>query len=359
MQLFSSSPTKRELFALDIGSSSVKVLHMSRDGGGWRILGVGHSPINRAVVADKSVVDVEGLAAAIEKAVQEADIRAKSVIAAMPAGQASTKIINMPSDLNEVEQENFIQLEAPNHIPFPLDEVRMDFEILGVSPTDSSVWDTQIVAVKIEAFQSRVDAVEAAGFQVQVMDVDEFAIERAMRYVIAQNPQPAGVTDPIEVLVDIGHEFTILHVIKDGRSIYTREQNFGMKQLTDEVSRRFGLSVVDAQKAMAQGESSGLPEEYTTEILPQFRGEVASQINRLVQFFFASSSYNRVHRIWISGGGGGLAGVTKEIMDTTGVKTFVINPLSFATNASALDQTYIQTMGSGFLTAFGLAIRED
>lgn len=360
VRLFSPAIVKNDTFALDIGSSSVKVLQLARQGANWIIVGAGHSPINRSVVADKSIVDAEALGVAIDAALKNAGIRSRTAITSMPAAQTTSKVVTMPKGLNELEQENYMILEAPNHIPFSMDEVRMDFEILGENENDPNTYDVLLVATKLEHFQARVDACMAAGIEVEVMDMDELAIERAMRYVVHKNPLPSSTIDPIEVLVDIGHEFTVLHVLKNGRSIYSREQNFGMKQLTDEVSRRFGLSNADAQLAMAQGEKSNLPAEYVSEVLPQFRMEVANQINRLIQFFFAATSYNRVNRIWISGGGGGLSDVAKEVTDVTGVKTSVINPLAFAdVAASQVPASYIHTMGSSFLTSFGLAIRED
>ena len=361
MGLLKANMAKKENFAIDIGSSSVKVLQMERTAGGrggWSILGIGHSPISRAVVADKSVVDIEALAVAIEQAVAKARIRSRTAIAAMPVSQATRKTIQMPNDLTEIEQENFMEVEAPNHIPFALDEVRMDFEILGVNESDSKSNDVQLVAVKTEAMQQRLDALSAANISVNIMDVDEFAIERAMRFVTSQNPLTES-SEHIEVLVDIGHEFSVLYVLKDGRNIYTREQNFGMKQLTDEVSRRFGLLGPEAQSQLSLASNSTLPPEYHNDVLPQFRSEVASQINRLIQYFFAATSYNRVSRIWVSGGGGGLSNISEEVHDLTGVKTHVINPLSYAQLENGVDPAYVQAMGASFLTAFGLAMREN
>lgn len=384
MRLFSRTVAKNDHFALDIGSSSVKVLQLAKSGPHFIVVAAGHSPINRSVVADKTIVDIEALAVAIEKAIKNAGIKSKSAIAAMPASQAAIRTITLPNDLNELEQENMMYLEAPNYIPFPMEEVRMDFDILGGNISDPTKWDVQLVATKLEHFQSRVDAILAANLVCDVMDVDELAIERAMRFVIHQDPLPSHLTETIEVLVDIGHEFTTVHVFKDGKSIYTREQNFGMKQLTDEVGRRFGLSSQEAQVAMSQAsyaqssyspaqpeaeealteerKNSVLGEEYTTEILPQFRNEVANQINRLIQFFFAATSYNRVHRIWVCGGGGSLADVVQNIHDVTGVRTQIVNPLLLVGDSggsSKVSASYLQTMGPSFLTAFGLAIRED
>lgn len=362
MGLLKAKAAKKETFAVDIGSSSVKVLQLGRTpgarGSGWSVLGMGHSPISRAVVADKTVVDPEALALAIEQAVAKARIRSRNAITAMPASQATRKTVVMPKDLSEIEQENFMQVEAPNHIPFPLDEVRMDFEILGQNDAEKNSYDVQLVAVKTEDLQQRVDALAAANLVIDVMDIDEFAIERVMRFVTAQNPL-SDTNEHIEALIDIGHEFSVLYVLKDGRSIYTREQNFGMKQLTDEVSRRFSLSAQDTQAQLSLEKESSLPPEYHNEVLPQFRLEVASQINRLIQYFFAATSHNRVSRIWISGGGGSLSNISEEVHDLTGVKTAVINPLGYAQVENGADPAYIQAMGPSFLTAFGLAMRED
>ena len=351
----------KDFFALDIGSSSVKVLQLSGKNGQWTIQGIGHSPITRAVVADKSIVDNVGLAAAIEKAVQQAKIKTKHAYAAIPAAQTTSKTITIPANLSVLEQEDFVQLEAQNHIPFPIDEVRMDFEVLDKSKAGSKTAGSDetdtilLVATKIDQLQNRVDAITSADIQVDVMDVDQFAIERAMKYIIGQSPL-TNVEDPIEVVIDLGHEFTVLHVLHEGRAIYNREQNFGMKQLTDEVGRRFGLSMEQTQIGISKKQ---LPEEFQKDILPSFRSEVAGQVNRLIQFFFAGTSFNRVHRIWVLGGGAALDGLAEEISEVTGVPTRIVNPLEHLNTSKNVDTQYIHDMGSAFLTAFGLAIRED
>lgn len=349
-----SKGVKTEHFALDIGSSSVKVLQLSKQGSNWVVAHIGQAPINRSIVADRNIVDPAALGEAIGRALKNAGIKTKNVYAAMPSTQATSKQITIPSDMSIIEQEDYMTLEAANHLPFPVEEVRMDFEILHIDPQDPKIAHVNLVAVKNEHFQNMTGALEQAGLIVDVMDVDEFAIERAIKHLIAQDP--IRQTEPIEVVIDIGHEFTFIHVIKDGKTIYDREQSFGMKQLMDEVCRRFGLSMEEAQSAIA---NQKLPVDFVEEILPQFRQEVANQINRLIQFFFAATSYNRVHRIWISGGGGSLPQLVDEIANLTGVPTKVANPLAGLDAERGVEKTYLHANGASYLTTFGLAIRED
>ena len=129
-----------------------------------------------------------------------------------------------------------------------------------------------------------------------------------------------------------------------------------MKQLSDEVARRYGLSAEDAQKALA---ASTVPEGFADEILPQFRSEAANQVNRMIQFFFAATSFNRVHRVWLAGGGGNLIGLADEITQMTGVPAKVANPFEHARVGKGVDVEYLKSMGPSFLTAFGLAMRGD
>ena len=395
-------------FAVDVGASSVKVLQMQRNTGhgtGWQIVGMGHSPVNRTIVADKTIVDSAALAEAIERAMRQAKIRTKQAIAAVPTAQVITKTITMPKGLSMIEQEDYVQTEAPNYVPFPLDEVQMDFEIIGDNNQDANLLDVQLVAVRKDVSLPRIEAVSGAGVSVNTLDVEQFAIERAVQFLARSMPHEGA--DTIDVLVDIGHEFTHMYVLKDGKSIYSKDQTFGMIGLSDEVSRRFGIaqeeaiakialakkapealdnhkattSETDELQSLSSGLSldtafgvkedipsvvdpvSGLPLEYFTDSLPQFRYEVANQINRLVQFFFAATSYNRVHRIWIAGGAGALMGISDEVQQLTGVKTYIANPLKMVAegNAKATGEAwdYIESMGSTFLTAVGLAIRED
>lgn len=345
----------KDFFALDIGASAVRVLQMTKKGSQWVVLSAGQAPISRNVVADKSIVDTSGLAKAIDMAAKSARIKAKHVYAAMPSSQATIKNINIPKDLDEIEREDYVSVEAGNHIPFPVEDVRMDFDIIGTSKADDELLEVMLVAAKKDHFQIMVDAVNEADYKVEVMDVDELAIERAMSFIIDKHQLP-NVNDALEVVIDLGHEFTTIYVLHNGKSIYNREQQFGMKQLIDEASRTLELS---ANEVLQGIRNNSLGDEFNKELLAQFKSDVAGQINRLIQFFFAATSFNRVHRIWICGGGAGLPNITDEVAELTGVPTRVLNPLAEVELNKGIDPNYINHNGSSFLAAFGLAIRED
>lgn len=353
MGLFGPKTAKAdEFFAIDVGASSVKVLQLRRKSEQWSIIGLGTSSINRAVMADKTLLDITKLANAISEAVENAKIKSKTAYTALPASQTISKTFNIPAGMSVIEEEDFVQLEAQNHIPDNPDQLRLDYEIVGVGDNETS--KVHLVATKIDQFQMLVDAVATAGFDLKVMDVDNLAIVRGINHLINTNPL-SNVEDPNEILVDLGHEFTNIFALRQGRCIFTREQSFGMKQLVEEISRFAGISIEEAENVLVRGSET----EHLQQIMAQFRSETANQVNRLIQLFFADSSHNRVHRIWLSGGGSVMHGLTQEVAEMTGVPTHKADPLAGLELPKHLDPLFIQRIAPTFLTAFGLAIRED
>lgn len=346
---------KSDRVALDISSSSIKILHLKSAGGqDWTVEGIGSATVSRSMLSDKTVNDPEALSEAIGEALRKNNIRVKRAVAAMPYSQARVSNLDMPSGLGEIEQEDHVQMEAAGQLDFPVEQVRLDFNVIGKSAGGDAM-NVRMVAVKNDTpYQSRVSAVEDAGLTLDIMDIESFAIERAARWLIERDP--INQRDAIEAFVDIGHEFMSLDVIQNGKSIYTREQNFGIKHLTDEVAKRYGMPVEQARNELV---NNTLPETFHHEILPQFRSEVATQVNRIIQFFFAGTNSNRVHRIWLAGGGASIVGMDKEILEATGVTTRIANPFQYTYAGSDVDAAYLRKMGPSYLVAFGLAIRSD
>jgi len=316
---------------------------------------ISSTPINKNLIIDKNVSDPEALGAVIADIFKKNRIKAKNVIAAMPYAQAKIATLDMPDGLNEIEQEDHVQLEAAGQLGYPVEQVLLDFNIIGASSSSDGMASVKMVAVKNDTpYQNRVAAIEDADLKMTVMDIENFAVERGARWLIAKNP--LGQKDAIEAIIDIGHEFMTLDIIQNGKSVYTREQNFGIKQLTDEVGKRYGLSPDRAREDLING---SLPETFAQEILPQFRAEAATQVNRIIQFFFAAGSINRVHRIWLAGGGASLQGLDKEVFEVTGVTTKVANPFQHIYIGDNVDEALVKKLGPSFLLAFGLAIRDE
>ena len=176
-----------------------------------------------------------------------------------------TKIIPMPAELDEDDMESQIELEAVNYIPYPIEEVNLDFEVLGAMPGNPEMVQVLLAASRAENVEMRASALEVGGLTAKVMDVEAFAIENAYALIAGTLNIPH---DGIVALVDVGATMTTLSILRNGRNIYSREQVFGGKQLTDEVMRRYGLSYEQAGLAKRQG---GLPESYEIEVLEPFK----------------------------------------------------------------------------------------
>ena len=349
MGLFGNAKTP--LVGLDISSTAVKLLQLTESGGRYRVEHYAVEPLPPNAVVEKNIVEVEAVGEAIKRAVARSGTKARHAAAAVSGSSVITKIIPIQGDLDEDSLEDQVQLEASNYIPFPIDEVSIDFEVLGPMPNNPEMLQVLLAASRTENVELRQSALELGNLAAKVIDVEAFAMENAFRLVADQLSVPK---DAIVALVDIGATMTTHNVLRGQRSIYTREQVFGGKQLTDEVMRRYGLSYDEAGLAKRQG---GLPESYEVEVLEPFKEALVQQVSRLLQFFYAGSDFNRVDQVVLAGGCASIAGIGTLVEEQLGVPTVIANPLANMALGPRVQAHALAQDAPALMIACGLALR--
>ena len=340
------------IIGLDISSTAVKLLELGKSGGRYRVESYAVEPLSPNAVIEKNISDVEAVGEAIKRAAKRSGSRTKYAAAAVAGSAVITKVISMPASLSEDDMEQQIQVEADQYIPYPLEEVNLDFEILGPVENDPDRVEVLLAASRSENVDIRVAAIEIAGLKTHIVDVEAYAMENAFSLQASQLPDH-GVDQTVAVL-DVGATMTTLNVLHDLKTIYTREQVFGGKQLTEEIQRRYGLSYEEAGMAKRQG---GLPDNYVPEVMEPFKDAMAQQVSRSLQFFFSSSQYNNVDHIVLAGGSAMLAGIDEMIANKLGVTTTIANPFADMTVASRVKVQSLSNDAPALMIACGLAMR--
>ena len=349
MGLFPKSHTP--IIGVDISSTAIKLLQLSRNGDRFRVDHYAVEPLPPTAVVDKNIVEIEVVGEAIARALARSGSKAKFAAAAVSGTAVITKLIPMPANLTEDDMEAQIELEATNYIPYPINEVNLDFDVVGPMPGNPDMVQVLLAASRSENVELRQSVLELAGLTAKVIDVELFAVENALAFVI--NDLMIG-QDAVIALVDIGATATTLNVLQNGRSIYTRDQMFGGRQLTEEVMRRYSLTY---EEAMHSTRKALLPENYRDEVLEPFKETVVQQISRLLQFFYAGNEYSRVDRVILSGGCASLSGLSAMIEEQLGVSTVVANPLAQMSHGSKVQAHALSQDAPALMIATGLALR--
>ncbi|MCC5812807.1 MAG: pilus assembly protein PilM [Ectothiorhodospiraceae bacterium] len=340
------------ILGIDISSTAVKLIELKKQDGRLRVESYAVEPLPANAVVEKNIADLQAVGEAIKKAVKKSRSKLKMAALAVPGSAAISKVISMPADLGKDDMEAQIQLQADQYVPYPLEEVSLDFEVLGESRDNPNTVDVLLVASRTDNVEVRVDACEAAGLQPKVMDVESYAAENAFELVAEELPGQ-GVGQTVAV-VDVGATMTTLTVLEDRRIIYTREQVFGGKQLTEEIMRRYGLSFEEAGRAKRQG---GLPDSYEEEVLEPFKEAMAQQIARSLQFFFGASQHNTVDYVVLAGGCASIEGIDDMVKEQTGTPTYVANPFVNMSVSSRIRPQMLSEDAPSLLVACGLALR--
>ena len=344
--------TRPPLVGLDISSSAVKLLELSKSGSRYRVESYAVEPLPPNSVVEKNITDVEAVGEAIRRAVKRSGTRTRHAAVAIAGSSVITKIIPMPAGMSEDEMENQIEFEADQYVPYPLEEVNLDFEVLGPSEKNPDTVDVLLAACRSENVDMRNAACETGGIETQVMDVESFASENAFVFLTDHlSEHGAGKTVAV---IDVGATMTTLNVMHDMKSIYTRDTVFGGKQLTEEIMRRYGLSYEEAGMAKRQG---GLPENYQTDVLEPFKEAMAQQASRSLQFFYSSSPHSKVDHVILAGGSATIPGIDELIQERLGVETSIANPFASMSLSARVKPQTLSNDAPALLIACGLALR--
>ncbi len=341
------------LLGIDISSAAVKLLELSRQGDRYRVESYAVEPLPPDAVVDKAIADVDLIGKVIKAVVKKSGTRLKQAAVAVSGSAVITKVITMPASLSEQELEEQIQLEADQYIPYSLDEVSMDFEVLGPNDKNPEMNDVLLAASRRENVDNRVAALELGGLKAAVVDVEAYALENAFRLLQTQLPD-SGSKSAVTAIADVGATTTTFNVFHNGRIIYTREQGFGGRQLTEEIQRRYGLSYEEAGLAKKQG---GLPDSYATEVLEPFKTAMVQQIGRSLQFFLSSSAHRDIDFLVLAGGCASIPSIDQMVNQKLGLSALIANPFVQMSLAGRVNAQDLRNDAPAMMIACGLALR--
>jgi type IV pilus assembly protein PilM len=303
-------------------------------------------------VSDGNINNLDAVSEALRRAWKRMGTRIRNVSLALPAAAVISKKIMLPAGLREDDLEYQVESEANQYIPFALEEVNLDFQVIGPSPTNPDEVEILLAASRKANVEDRVAAAQSAGLKAVVVDVEPYAAEAAFEQIRTQ--LPGGAEDQCIAVVDIGANVMNVNVLRNGQSVYARDQQIGGAQLTQQIQSAFGLSVEEAESAKKNG---GLPDNYESDVLTPFRESVAMEVARALQFFFTSTQYNEVNYVVLSGGCAALAGLDEAVATRTQVSTLVANPFELMTLSSRIKPRQLQADAPALMIACGLAMR--
>ena len=344
---------KKKIFALDIGSYSIKFVELKSLKKGYQLVNLASVPLPPEAIVDGALMDTGAIVDAIRNLISSAGVKAGDVAVSVSGHSVIIKKITLPA-MTENELADSIQWEAEQYIPFDIADVNLDFQILGPNAVDQTQIDVLLVAAKKEIIDDYTAVIAEAGLNAVVIDIDAFA---AQNMVEVNYPAEEG---EVVATVNIGAELSNINIVKDGVSLFTRDVANGGNQFTEEIQKRFGVSYEDADAAKLGGEVEGVDADEVKEALQEVSGLLSSEIARTIDFFMATNPEDSVRRAYVCGGGAKTEGLDKSIADKLGVPVEVVNPFSAINyNEKNFDPDYIDDVAPSFGVAVGLALRKE
>ncbi|MQR02686.1 pilus assembly protein PilM [Glaciimonas soli] len=347
------------LVGIDISASSVRLVELSQVTertktavAEFRLERFATEPLPRGAVVDGNIENIEQVTEVVRRLWKKSGASTKNVALGMPSASVITKKIILPGGMTDDELEMQVESEANQYIPFALDEVSLDFDVIGPALQSPEDVEVLLAATRKEKVEDRVAVAEGAGLKPIVMDIESYAARGAIDRLIAQLPK-AG-KGKIIGLFQLGAQNTHISVLLDDQLIYEREQAFGGQQLTQDIVRAYGLSFDEAE---AKKRSGDLPENYQKEILAPFLENAALEVTRAIQFFFTSTPYTRVDQLFLAGGCAIIPGMVEAVAGRAKVSTSVISPFAGMKLAPNVREKQLRADAPSYLVACGLAMR--
>ncbi len=338
------------MLAIDISSTAVKLLELRQQGSDYRVESYAVAPLLAGSTVESDIKDIEAVGEAVKLVVARAHTTCRDAIVSVPNSLVISKVIPMDV-MSESDMEAQVQLEASRFIPYPMEEVSLDFQVLSTN-TEKNKSNVLVAASRLMNVNARVDALRIGGLKTTIVDVETYAVERACSLI--KDSLPNSGKDKTVVVIDIGSVMTNITVLHDMETIYTREEVFGGRQLTETIQRRYNLTFEEANLAKKQG---NLAEDYEPEVLDPFREALIPLIRRSLQFFFSASKYTEVDHIILAGGSALIPELTELVTERLGMSCTVANPLVNMMISSNVDSSLLNADASALMVCCGLALR--
>ncbi len=341
------------MLGLDISSSSLKLVELGQNKAGALVLDrCAIEPLERGWITDGNIEKFDEVADAVRRLVKKSGTKTKNVAMALPPSAVITKKITLPGSMSDPELELQVEIEANQYIPFPLDEVSLDFCVIGPSANSAGDIEVLIAASRKEKVQDIQGLAEAAGLKPVIVDIESYASRLATSRLIENLPNK-GVGS-IVALFEVGALTTSMQVIRNDEVLYDRDQAFGGAQLTQLIVRQYGFSLEEAESKKRGGE---LPDDYESVVLAPFVESMVHEIGRALQFFFTSTPHNKVDCVMLAGGSAALPGLTAAVTKHTTFACSLVNPFEGMEIGEGVRLNKMTREAPSYLTACGLALR--
>lgn len=341
------------LIGVDISSSFIKMVEIAEAGKGlYRVERYVIEPLPKDTVTDGNVANIEAAGEVMKRAHKQMGTRIRNIALALPSAAVITKKVLLAGNQREDDMEFQVQSEANQYIPFGLDEVNLDFQVIGPAPNSEDEVEVLIAASRKEKIEDRVAVAEAAGLKTTVMDVESYASLAA--FDLLKGAATGIESKDVTAIIDIGAQITRVTVMHEDQQVYSREQQLGGFQLTQDISRQFGMPVEEAEVAKKTG---GLPDNYGPDVLQPFNEKIVLEISRALQFFFTSTQFNKVDHILLTGGCAMLDGLEEMVAQRTQVHTIIANPFANMALSSKVKPRQLTIDAPALMIACGLAMR--
>lgn len=358
---------KEPVLGIDISPSAVKLIELSRSGPRFRVEAFAIEPLVEGMMEDRNIADPGEMGEVIKKAWRRSGTRLRRAAVAVPTSSVITRAVPMPLEFKESDIEVNMPIEASQYIPYPIEEVYLDFDIKGPSQSNREMQDVMLVASRKENVDTREAALKEAGLIPVIVDVEVYALENWFRLIADSVPKGGGdgghlslakAREGLTALVDIGTNITNLYILQEGRVIFAREQSFGSDQLTIRIAESYGLPRDQAEHMKRTGQ---VDDDFATAILEPFKQMLAEQIGHGLQFFFSSDQFvgghYNVDTIILVGGGAMIVGLDRVVGDVLGISTVVASPFKNMGSTAKVHSSALLRDAPMLAVAGGLALR--
>jgi type IV pilus assembly protein PilM len=343
---------KKEIVGLDIGSSSIKLVELKEGKKGYRLQNLALSPLPPEAIVDGALMDSVTIIDAIKDLIGQAKTKTKSAVTSVSGHSVIVKKITLPF-MTEAELEESIQWESERYIPFDINDVNIDFQILGSDAENPDVMDVILVAAKKDIINDYVSVIMEAGLNPVIVDVDAFALENmlAINYELEKGESIA--------IANVGASITSINILKNNVSAFTRDIFKGGSQVTEEIQRQLHIDFDEAEKIKVGSKMEGTSQPVIQKVLKEASESLAIEIGNSLEFFQSASTYEKIAKLYLSGGGSKIKDFDILLQQQIGIPVEMINPFkNIEFSEKHFDLEYMREIGPAMAVGVGLASRK-